>query len=197
MRNLLSIFSFRNRNPLTAIWLFLVLVVALETMFAFLPQNSLVKSFRVTKALPNPAPDIQIMGDSVARDGILADHLQEYLPPGTVVHNFSIAAAGPEFPYFILKRQLDAGLAPKTILYAPSPHTFRSKRVALLVGGFCDWSEVAEIATSLKEPFEVIYGVLCKLSYTLRHREQIGDIVKGNTPLFARKAPKAEKVEDP
>ncbi len=193
MPKLSSIFNFKNRQ-IAAIWLFVLLVLIAETLASFLPQNKLVQSLQASKVLPE-APDIQIMGDSVARDGLVAARLQEFVP-GRSVNNFAIAGTGPELPYFILKRQIAAGKAPRAIIYAPSPHTFASKRVALLVGGFCDWDEVGEVASARKEPFEVLYGVLCKISYTLRHREQIADILKGNAPLFARTSTPKESKED-
>ncbi|MBA4149667.1 MAG: hypothetical protein H0X66_16265 [Verrucomicrobia bacterium] len=186
MRNLLSIFSFKNRNQFAAIGLFIAMVIVLETAFAFLPQNSLMTSFNVNRTLPNPAPDFQIMGDSVAQGGLIADQLQEYLPPGKTVYNYALGGTGPEFPYFILKRQIKAGSAPKNIIYGPSPHTFHSKRVALLVGAFCDWGESWDVVMSRKEPFEAVYGGVCKLSYTFRHREPIRELLKKPAPLFPK-----------
>jgi len=182
MRNLLSIFNFRNRDPLAAIILFVGLVMALEAALSFLPQNSLIHSFRVSRVSPGPPADVQIMGDSVARDGIIAGHLAQALPPEKVVYNHSIAATGPEFPYFVLRRDIEAGKVPQTLIYAPSPHTFASLRIPLLIGAFCDWREILEIISTGKEPFELIYGVFCKFSYTLRHREQIGELLKGRKP---------------
>lgn len=194
MRNPLSIFSFKNRNQLAAIGLFIAMVALLETAFAFLPQNSLITSFSGNRVPPNPAPDYQIMGDSVAQGGLIAEQLQEYVPQGKTVYNHAVGGTGPEFPYFMLKRQIEAGRAPKNIIYAPSPHTFGTKRVALLVGAYCNWGESWEVLSSKEEPCETIYGMLCKMSYTLRHREQIGDIVKGNTSIF--KKPAAQKTNE-
>ena len=181
MRSLLSIFSFKNRDPLTGIILFVVLVIASEAAFSFLPKNALVKSFHVSRVPAGAAADIQIMGDSAAQGGIVADQLSKALTDKTV-YNYAIAATGPEFPYFILKREIDAGKAPKLVIYAPSPHTFGSLRIPLLIGGFCDWRETFEVASAGYQPIEVIYGLLCKLSYTLRNRERLAQLIKGDRP---------------
>lgn len=174
-----SIFNFKNCDPLKAILLFAALVVMVETSLSFLPQNSLIQSFRDSRVSPGPTPDVQVMGDSVAQGGIIAEQLAQALPDGKIVHNRAIAATGPEFPYFILQRQIAAGKIPKVLICAPSPHTFASLRIPSLVGAFCDWREIMEVARTGQQPFEIIYGVLCKLSYTLRHREEMADLFKG------------------
>src|SRR4051794_26084079 len=98
MPNPLSIFNFRNRNPLTAIVLFIGLVVVLEICFSFLPPNALVRAFEDHAVAKTPAADVSIMGDSVAESGLLADHLAGILPNGKTVANNAIPATGPEFP---------------------------------------------------------------------------------------------------
>ncbi len=173
-----SIFNFKRQNPLAGLLLFALAVVLIESTLALLPQNSLITSFRAHH-LPEKAPDWQIMGDSVAAGGIRADQLATHLAPATNVVNLALSGSGPEFPYFILKRQIATGVTPKAILYAPSPHTFGSERIALLVGAYATWPEIAEIGSAGIEPFEVLYGVTCKLSYSLRHREQLADVLKG------------------
>jgi hypothetical protein len=175
-----SIFNFKRQNPLAGLLLFALAVVLIESTLALLPQNSLITSFRAQN-VPATAPDWQIMGDSVAAGGIRADQLATHLAPATNVVNLALSGSGPEFPYFILKRQIATGVTPKAILYAPSPHTFGSERIALLVGAYATWPEIAEIASSGIEPFEVLYGVMCKLSYSLRHREQLAEVLKGRS----------------
>ncbi len=181
MPNPSSIFSFKRSNPLAGFVLFVLLVLVIETVLAFMPQNSLITAIgRIP--MPAKSPDFQIMGDSVAQGGIIASQLSDELG-GASVANLAVAATGPEFPYFLLKRQLAAGIAPKEIIYSPSPHTFGTRRIALLIGAYASWPEVAEIAVARIEPFEVMYGVLCKLSFSLRNREQLSELFKG------RKAP--------
>lgn len=165
----------------SALLLTAALIVVIETVLAFLPQNKLVKNFRAD-TVPGRAPDWEIFGDSVAQSGLVAQKIAAALPPDTVVHNAAIAGTGPEFPYFILQRQIALGKTPKAIIYAPSPHTFASTRVALVVGGYARWPEIAKIAALGVATPEVAYGVLCKLSYTLRYREELGDLLKGRRP---------------
>ena len=180
MRSPLSIFNFKTRNPLSSIFLFLGAVVVLESAFAFLPQNKLIKSLH-SKAIPEArSADIEIMGDSVANGGILADKLASLLPEGMSVANNAIPATGPELPYFLLKRQLALGKAPKAIVYAPSPHTFASLRIPLLVSNYCTWPETAEVLATGRHVCETTYGALCKLSWTLRYRDQLAAVVKGD-----------------
>jgi len=178
MPNPSSTSSSKAERARRALLLASCVIVLLETAFAFLPDNKLVKSFRAD-TVPACGPDWQIMGDSVANGGILPTQVMATLPPDTYVHNAAVAGSGPEFAYFMLKRQIAIGKAPKAILYAPSPHTFSSERVALLVGGYARWREIATIASLGNKIPEVTYGLLCKFSYTLRYREQLGSVLKG------------------
>lgn len=187
MRNPSSIFSFSRENPLAGLLLFAIAVLIIETALAFLPQNALITALG-TNRLPDRSPDWQIMGDSVAEGGIPANQLAEKLPSGTSVANVALSASGPEFPYFILKREIASGTVPKAIIYAPSPHTFGTKRIALLAGAYATWPEITEIATAGIDPFEVLYGVICKLSASLRHREHLAALMKGR-----RMAPDGER----
>ena len=102
MPNPSSIFSFKRSNPLAGFVLFVLLVLVIETVLAFMPQNSLITAIG---RIPTPAksPDFQIMGDSVAQGGIIASQLSDELG-GASVANLAVAATGPEFPYFLLKR---------------------------------------------------------------------------------------------
>lgn len=192
MPNPSSTFSFKSDNPLAGLLLFAASVFVIEIALSFFPRNALLTVLDQFHA-PEKSPDWQIMGDSVAAGGIRHQKLAAMLSPQTTVVNAALSASGPEFPYFILKRELAAGVAPKAILYAPSPHTFGTKRVALLIGGFATWPEIGEVAASGIEPFEVLYGIACKLSYTLRQRGEIADLIKGHRPA----APLAEAEDAP
>src|SRR4051794_2097244 len=117
MRNPLSISNFKNRDPLAAIVLFLVAVVALETAFAWMPEIRWKGAFGGNHyQLPPRSPDLQIMGDSVAQGGILATQLAQALPDQPYVFNGALSGSGPEFPYFILQREIAQGKKPKAIL---------------------------------------------------------------------------------
>jgi len=178
MHNPLSTSSSKPDRARRALLLAAALILLLETAFSFLPENKLVKSLRAGAVAQQP--DWQIMGDSVANGGIAPKQVMAALPDGILVHNAAVAGVGPEFAFFMLQRQIALGKAPGAIVYAPSPHTFGSERVALLVGGYARWGEIATIARLGVEIPEVIYGVLCKFSYTLRYREFLGGLLKGN-----------------
>jgi len=189
MRSLLSIFSFKNRNTAVPILLAVALVAVLETGFSFLPQNKLVKSLRSKDyGQDGAAADVEIMGDSVAAGGLLAGGFAGALPSGATISNLAMSATGPEFPYFLLKRQIAAGKAPKAIVYAPSPHTFASLRVGLLVSGYCTWPEAGEVALAGIHTCDVVYGAMCKVSRTLRYREELAVFVKGDPAKAAEKS---------
>lgn len=177
MPNHSSIFSFSRENPLAGFVICALLVLAIESALAFRAQNTLITSL-TTSRIPDKSPDLQIMGDSLAHFGIRAERLAEKLPDTTVL-NKSIPGTGPAFSYFMLKRQLAAGVAPKAILCGSSSHGFGATHTALLVSTYATWPEIAESAASGKEPFEIIYGIICRASYTLRHREQLGEMLKG------------------
>lgn len=184
MPNRLSIFNFKNRDPLTAIILFAVLVVVLEGAFRFLPENEMIRTFQQARTGPAEAPDVQIIGASIARSGIVADEFNRNLESETQVYNGAIPATGPEFAYFLLRRQIEAGKRPNTLLCTYPPHTFGSLRIPLLVN-FCDWGDLREIAATGMRPFDTVYGVLSKLSYTLRNREYIaGQLLRKKRATF-------------
>jgi len=183
-----------------------MLVVLVETMLSFLPDNAVVQRFHASH-IPPESPDWLVMGDSVAAGGIIASELSDCLDH-QYVFNAAIPATGPAFSYFILQRDLAAGRMPKAIIYAPSPHTFASQSLTLLVGGYCHWKEIGEIlGTGIKIP-ETAYGILCKVSYSLRNREQISSLFKnkvahdvqeeyaGDTPLPMRPANRHYALND-
>ncbi len=179
MRNLLSIFSSKHRDPFAAVILFALIVVGVETILGLLPDPKWRGAFVRTLSLPPRSPDVQVMGDSVALEGVVLPTLSTELPGHPFVWTLAKSATGPEFTYFMLQRELAAGLAPKAIVYAPAPHTFGTDRIPLLVGGFCTWPEIWEVARSGKAPMDVLYGIFCKLSFTLRNREPLGEMLRG------------------
>lgn len=159
----------------------IVLVVVFEGALALFPENVMIRTMRWVRGLlaREPAAAVQIHGDSVAQGALLATEIQKSLPPGTRVFNASLQGAGPEFTYFLFKRQVESGRVPGAIVIAHSPHTFVTHRMGALVGAFLGWSEIPEAFLHGRHFFDTLYGVLCKLSFTLRHREELGDLAKG------------------
>ncbi|MEO5618235.1 MAG: hypothetical protein ABIS67_10720 [Candidatus Eisenbacteria bacterium] len=166
-----------SRSILTA----LVLLVAFETALAFVPENVMIRTMHWMRRLlvREPAAAVQIHGDSVSQGALLASEIEKALPPGMRVVNASLQGSGPEFTYFLFKRQVESGRVPGSILIAHSPHTFVTHRMGVLVGAFLGWSEMPEAFLHGRHFFDTLYGVLCKLSFTLRHREELSDLVKG------------------
>jgi len=156
-------------------------VVVIELVLAFVPENTMIRTMRWMRALVErePAPAVQLHGDSVAQGALLASDVARVLPPGTTVRNAALQGSGPEFTYFLLERQIARGRAPKAIVIAHSPHVFVTERVAVLTGGFLHWSEIPEAMLASHHFFDALQGVLAKVSFTLRHREEIADLLKG------------------
>ena len=128
------------------------------------PECTLVKEYRqvIARAMREPAPDLLIMGDSVARGSILAGVVAEQLGPELSARNDAMQGTGPEVAYFTLKRELDAGKVPKAVLYAPSPHTFASTRMHIAAGGFCTWPEVIDLLRSGHDRIDILGSTLLR-----------------------------------
>lgn len=165
----------------------IVIVVVIEAALAFSPENVMIRTMRWMRAALalDPTPAVQIHGDSVAQGALLAGEIEKSLPQGTVVWNAALQGSGPEFTYFLLKRQIEGGHVPGAIVMAHSPHTFVTERTGVLVGGFLDWREVPEALATGHHFFEALYGVLCRLSFTLRHHEELGELLKGRRAAIA------------
>lgn len=170
-----------------AIHLTIVLVIVIEAGLAFVPENVMIRTMHWMRTLlaRQPAPAVQIHGDSVAQGALLASEIQRALPHGTTVFNASLQGSGPEFTYFLLRHQIRSGRVPKTIVLAHSPHTLVTERLGVLVGGFLPWFEIGEAFRLGHHFFDTLYGVLANLSFTLRHREELGEVVKGRRQAIA------------
>ncbi len=180
-------FSFDDRRLTRAVGWTLAATVAIELALAFAPENVMIRTMRWMRArlAHEPAAAVQIHGDSVAQGALLASAIAAGLPPGTTVFNAALQGSGPEFTYFLLKRQVAAGHVPKAIVIAHSPHTFVTERIAELSGAFLDWGEVPEALAESHRPFDVLYGALCRLSFTLRHRDELSALLKGRRGAIA------------
>jgi len=170
-----------------AIFTTAVLAVAIELALVFVPENVMIRTMRWMRDLleREPAAAVQIHGDSVAQGALLAGEIEQALPPGTRVWNASLQGSGPEFTYFLLRRQIASGKVPESIVIAHSPHTFVTERMGVLVGAFLGWAEIPEAFAHGRHFFDTLYGVLCRLSFTLRHRDELADLVKGRPDAIA------------
>ncbi len=169
----------------------IAIVIAVELALAFVPENTMIRTMHWMREVlaVNPAADVQIHGDSVAQGALFATEIAKELPPGTKVWNAALQGSGPEFTYFLLKKQIAGGHVPKSIVLAPLPHTLVTERTAVLVGGFLDWREIPEAMIESHHFFDALQGVLAKLSFTLRHREELSELAKGRKAPLAWDAP--------
>lgn len=176
-----STFNFDDTRLLRALTWTLGLWLALEVGLSFVPENVMIRTHRWVKAMlaREPAPAVQVHGDSVVRNGVFATDVERALPPGTRVVNAGLQGSGPEFVPYLLEHQLAAGRVPGAIVIAHSPHTLLSARLGLLVGEFADAGQLPEAFASGGNVFDAIYGVLCRGSFLLRHRVELGDALRG------------------
>ncbi len=173
--------SFDPGRLTRALQVTIMVVVLMELALCFVPENVIIRTMRWMRAVleHDPAPTVQIHGDSVAQVALHTEVIEAQLPHGVTVRNAALPGSGPEFTYFLLRRQVKAGHIPRAILLAHSPHTFVTSRMGTLVGGFLHFDEVPEAFAAGHDFFDTLYGVFCRLSFTLRHREELGEFVKG------------------
>lgn len=178
----------RNNTGLTSMVWFVGAVLIIEaTLAVWGPESTLVNEYRqvLARARSEPAPDLLVMGDSVARGSILTGVLREQLGKDTSIRNDAMQGTGPEIAYFTLKRMVSAGQVPGAILYAPSPHTFVSTRMHIAAGGFCTWAEMVELVRDGRDRMDILGNTLLRFSYTLRYREQIAELLRGHREVCA------------
>lgn len=176
-----------NGWKFTAVMVALAGVLCVEVLLGVVaPESEMVMYFDVVRELVKQKRNvvIEVLGDSVSRTGIWAGILEEELGGGATVENYSLQGSGPVFSYFLLRDQVQAGTAPKYVIYAHSPHTYSGVRFPVLVGTFCTWPETIELMLTGEEPYEVLYGVLNRFSYTLRYRDQFDKASRGDMTFF-------------
>jgi hypothetical protein len=176
----------RGRRALVACGWALLLVVTLDlSCRVLLPAGWLVEQEDIIRARveSQPAPDVQVVGDSVARSGLLASALVD---DGLVARNDAIPAGGTPKTYLLLARQFAEGRIPKALVIAHSPHTFGQIRYEVLIGSFAHWSEVPSLVVQSDSWTDALYGVFTRLSWILMHRDSLRDLItKGDTSFFA------------
>jgi len=192
----------RGRTALAAIGWAVALVVAIDLLCrAFLPRGWLLdyEDFVRHRVESEPAPAVQVVGDSVARSGVLVSGLTGGVVTG---RNDAIPAGGTPKTYLLLARQFEAGHIPRALVIAHSPHTLGQVRYEVLIGSFAHWSEVPELFVQSDPWTDALYGVLTRFSYLLMHRDSFRDLVKrGDAGFFVQNTsemalpPDAERLE--
>ncbi len=191
----LSISSFRRHPPTQAIGWFLVAALTLELVcHLWLPRSDMELQFdEVRQRVEHePAPEVQIMGDSVAAGGILSTLLRVNF---NAVRNDSVTGSEPTFSYFLLKKEIAAGRTPEFLLLAHSPHTFSGVRYSVLVGRFAYWSELPELFWNSDDRSAFLYGILTRPSYILSYRDQFKALLTQWDYRFFTSIPKLPKSE--
>jgi hypothetical protein len=174
--------------PLQAIALAALIYALLEVAcHLYLPPSTMEAHFRQVRERMSAGPPakVQLMGDSVAIDGILTSVMD---PEGLAIRHDAIEGSGPVFSYLLLREEIAAGRVPSYLLMAQSPHTFSGIRYEILMGRFAYWSEMPELAWRAEERPEVIYGIFARLSYMLSYREQLREALFGDMAFFEEAA---------
>ena len=125
-------------------WGFLIFVLADVACRLLLPGGTLgqEEEFIRRRAESLAAPDIQIVGDSVARSGLLGAALAQ---GGLRTRNDSVSGGGINKTYYLLKAQFESGRVPLVLVIAHAPHTFHQARFETLVGSFARWPEILPV----------------------------------------------------
>ena len=170
-----------------AAW-FVACVAAIELLAgALLPAGFMTQTLhsRLREINQRPAPVVEVMGDSVSaaiRASVLAEAVDD---PKWTVANYSLPGTTPIFPPFALERQCGAGRSPRVILYAPHPALLNAPKIERFVARFGTASEIAQLRGAGAAWTEIVYGALCKSSYTLRYREDLAvALTQGDLGFF-------------
>lgn len=178
-----------SKSPvsLKPLGLLIVLLVLGETLLLFLPEGFMTQTMisRLREITSLPAAPVQLMGDSVSA-GINPTVVAESaaLPAGAV-SNYSLPGTSPLFAFFTLRREIAAGRIPKVIIFAPHPANLNAPMIDRFIGRFATPREVMELLANRVSPAECLFGALCRVSYTLRYREELQSFVtQGNREFF-------------
>ena len=177
--------------PLVPILAAFLLVCAIESILpVLLPESRMVDVSQAVarKIAEQEAPDVLVLGDSVAIGSIWSAEIEKTLQNNTSVANLGIPGINPITSYFLLRRQLMQDSLPDAILYAHSPHTFvGDKSIAVQVGAFMTVAETWDLLRSGFDGFELLYGTLTRWSYTLRYRDSFRTLItRGDQTFFVR-----------
>jgi hypothetical protein len=171
---------------LKPLWLTLCALFTIEGALYFAPAGYMVNTLnaRMREIVTREAAPVQIMGDSVSA-GIKASVVAEQLGrPATDVSNYSLPGTSPLFVCDTLRRQLAAGRAPHVIVYAPHPAHLGAPMVERYLGRFATADEGLNFARHARLS-DTLFGALCRISYTLRYREELyGVVTRGDLEFF-------------
>jgi hypothetical protein len=171
---------------LTALWLFVIGVLVIELSLRIMPEGFMTRNVqhRAEEVRYLPPADIQLMGDS-ATSAVSAALIERYVGQGHQVSNYALPGTSPLFNYFVLRRQITEKKAPKLIVLAPHPFTWGEPFLDRFMARFATPEEGARFLRDGVKPSDWFYGTLCRLSYTLRYREELYmALTVGDTRFF-------------
>ncbi len=189
-----SSFERRGRRALWSFVWAIVLCGLVDSGFRWtLPAAKLVVRYGSARALvaDSTAPDIEIVGDSVGRYGLLSSALAA--DDSVYVRNDAMEGSRLPFNYFLLRREFEAGHVPRAIVIAHTPYTFDAAFVARLAGTFAEWSELPEIFMTTRHWSDALFGTLARVSYILMNRASFRALLSGDVSFFV--TPETENVQ--
>ena len=177
--------SHSKEPALTPLWLFIIGVLAIETLLRVMPEGFMTRTVqhRAEEVRYLPPADIQFMGDS-ATSGVRVGLIEPFIGQDHQVSNYALPGTSPLFNYFVLRRQIIEKKAPKLIVLAPHPFTWGDPFLDRFMARFATPEESARFLRDGVKPSDWFYGTLCRLSYTLRYREELYKFITAGDTLF-------------
>jgi hypothetical protein len=170
---------------LTPLWLFIIGVLVIELALRIMPEGFMTRTVqhRAEEVRYLPPADIQLVGDS-ATSAVRVALLERFLGQGHQVSNYALPGTSPLFNYFVLRRQIALKKAPKLIVLAPHPFTWGDPFLDRFMARFATPEESGIFLSDGVKFSDWLYGTLCRLSYTLRYREELYKFVTAGDTLF-------------
>ncbi len=170
---------------LTPLWLFIIGVLVIESLLRIMPEGFMTRTVqhRAEEIRYLPPADIQLMGDS-ATSSLRVALLERFIGEGHQVSNYALPGTTPLFNYFVLRRQITEKKAPKLIVLAPHPFTWGDPFLDRFMARFATPEESARFLRDGVKFGDWLYGTLCRLSYSLRYREELYKFITVGDTLF-------------
>ncbi len=177
-----------TEQRLTPLWLFILGVLLVETFMRVLPEgfNTRTVQHRAEEIRYLPPADIQLMGDS-ATSAIRVALLERFIGQGYQVSNYALPGTSPMFNYFVLRRQIAEGKAPKLIVMAPHPFVWGDPLLDRFLARFATPAESGRLLRDGVKLSDWFYGTICRFSYTLRYREEFYKVLTTGDITFFRR----------
>ncbi len=178
-----------NSQPaLTPLWLFIIGVLVIETALRIMPEGFMTRTVqhRAEEVRYLPPADIQLMGDS-ATSAVRVALLERFIGETHQVSNYALPGTSPLFNYFVLRRQIAAKNPPKLIVLAPHPFTWGDPFLDRFMARFATPEESARFLRDGVKFSDWFYGTLCRLSYSLRYREELYKFITAGDADFFKK----------